>query len=146
MKFILAHAEARRRAIAAVSSAPDGYAVTVTEPTRNLEQNALLWVLLTAFSEQLLWPVNGSMVRLSPEDWKTLVTAAYRRESQRVAQGIDGGMVMLGMSTSKLGKREFAELIEFIQSVAADRGVELDREIAPSGIDAVRNFNVKEES
>jgi hypothetical protein len=126
--FVLAHPEARRRAMAAVANAPEGYAVAVTEPTRNLEQNALLWVLLTAFSEQLRWPVNGAMVRLSPEDWKTLLTAAYRRESQRVAQGIDGGMVMLGMSTSKLGKREFAELIEFIHSVAADRGVELERE------------------
>jgi hypothetical protein len=126
--FVLAHDQARSRAVDCVRNAPAGYSVEVCEPTRSGVQNSLLWVLLTAFSEQLRWPVNGSMVRLSPEDWKTLLTAAYRRESQRVAQGIDGGMVMLGMSTSKLGKREFAELIEFIHSVAADRGVELERE------------------
>jgi hypothetical protein len=33
---------------------------------------------------------------------------------------------MLGMKTSQMGKRQFAEFIEFLQSVAADRDVELD--------------------
>ena len=124
--FVLAHAEARRRAAAAVANAPDGWRVKVEPPARNLEQNALLWVLLTAFSEQLQWPVNGQMTHLSPEDWKDLLTAAYKRETQRVAMGIDGGMVMLGMRTSRMTKPQFAELIEFVYSVAAARGVELD--------------------
>jgi hypothetical protein len=125
-RFILAHAEARTRAMAAVATAPPGYVVTVQEPTRNLEQNALLWVLLQAFAEQLTWPVNGSMVKLTPEEWKDILSAAFKRESQRVAMGIDGGMVMLGLRTSQMGKRQFAEFIEFIQSVAVDRGVELE--------------------
>lgn len=123
--FVLAHLEARKRAAQAVAEAPDGYRVTVEPPKRNLEQNALLWVLLSAFADQLVWPVNGSMVKLEPEEWKDILTAAYRRETQRVAMGLDGGMVMLGMRTSKLNKRQFAELIEFVQSVAVDRGVEL---------------------
>jgi len=129
--FVLAHAEARRRAVAAVTNAPDGWRIKVEPPARNLEQNALLWVLLTAFSEQLQWPVNGQMTHLSPEDWKDLLTAAYKRETQRVAMGIDGGMVMLGMRTSRMTKPQFAELIEFIQAVAADRGVELG-EVEPA--------------
>lgn len=124
--FVMAHDEARRRAVAAVVEAPAGWRVTVEPPKRNTSQNALLWVLLSAFADQLEWPVNGRMVKLTADDWKDLLTAAYRRETQRVAMGIDGGMVMLGMRTSKLNKREFAELIEFIQSVAVDRGVELD--------------------
>ena len=128
MKFILAHHEARRRAVAAVAEAPEGYAVTIKAPTRNLEQNALLWVLLTAFAEQLVWPVNGAMVRLSPEEWKDVLTAAYRNEGQRIAAGLNGGMVMLGMRTSQLSKRQFAEFLEFVQSVAADRGVTLEPE------------------
>lgn len=104
--------------------------VTAHEETRNSDQNALMWVLLTAFSEQLEWPVNGRMVKLSPEEWKDLLSAAYKRESQRVAMGIDGGVVMLGLRTSKLGKREFAEFVDFIGSVAADRGVELEAQDA----------------
>lgn len=123
--FVLSHTEARRRAVACVAEAPEGYVVTVSEPARNSAQNALMWVLLQAFSEQLQWPVNGQMVYLTPEEWKDLLSAAYKRESQRVAMGLDGGMVMLGMRTSKMGKREFAEFIEFIQATATHRGVEL---------------------
>jgi hypothetical protein len=102
--------------------------LTAAEETRNSEQNALLWVLLTAFSDQLKWPVNGQMVKLSPEEWKDLLSAAYKRESQRIAMGIDGGMVMLGMRTSKMGKREFAEFIDFINATAALRGVQIEHE------------------
>lgn len=126
MRLILAHEEARRRAISAVTEAPAGYVVTVKEPTRNSEQNALLWVLLAAFSEQLVWPVNGQMTKLEPEAWKDILSAAYKREAQRVAMGIDGGMVMLGLRTSRLGKRQFAEFLDFVYSVAADRGVQLE--------------------
>lgn len=124
--FVLSHPEARRRAMSAVAEAPEGFVVTVQEPKRNSDQNALLWVLLTAFAEQLEWPVNGAMVKLAPEEWKDLLSAAYKRESQRVAMGIDGGMVMLGLRTSKMGKRQFAEFVEFIHATAAHRGVVFD--------------------
>ena len=124
--YRLVHAEARRRALDGVRDAPEGWVVTVGEPTRNLDQNALLWVLLGKFSEQLKWPVNGAMTQLDPEDWKSLMTAAFRQETSRIAMGLSGGVVMLGTRTSKMGKREFAEFVEFVQSVAADRGVNLD--------------------
>jgi hypothetical protein len=112
--------------MAAVADAPAGHVVTVAEPTRNLEQNALMWVLLGAFADQLVWPVNGQMVKLEAREWKDLLSAAFRQESVRVAMGLRGGMVMLGTRTSKMGKRQMAEFIEFIQSEAADRGVQLD--------------------
>ena len=123
MRFILAHDVARQRAAEAVKSAPDGYVVTLAEPTRNADQNALMWVYLQAFSDQLQWPVNGSMTRLTPEEWKEILSAAYRQYRPRVAAGLDGGMVMLGMRTSRMGKREFAEFMDFIQATAAVREV-----------------------
>ena len=124
--FHLAHVVARSRAMECVAHAPDGYIVTVQEPVRNLEQNALMWVLLQAFADQLEWPINGRMQKLAPEDWKDLLTAAFRREMQSVAPGLNGGMVLLGMRTSKFGKREFADFIEFMYATAADRGVVFD--------------------
>ncbi|MCA3159322.1 MAG: recombination protein NinB, partial [Burkholderiales bacterium] len=42
MMFRLVHQAARENAIEAIKQAPDGWVVRVTEPTRNLEQNALL--------------------------------------------------------------------------------------------------------
>ena len=115
----------RQRAIEAIRTAQDGFVVTLAEATRNLEQNAALWPCLQAFSDQLEWPVNGAMCKLSPAEWKTILSAAWRRESVRVAPGIDGGMVMLGERTSTLSKREFSELLEFVHATAADRSVTL---------------------
>jgi len=100
--------------------------VKIGESTRNLEQNALLWKLLECFSEQRQWVVNGEMVSLSSEDWKDLLTAAFRQET-RMAQGLDGGVVMLGGRTSKMGKKEFSEFIEFIYASGAQIGVVFER-------------------
>ena len=123
--LILAHEEARRRAIEAVREAPAGMIVQIKEPTRNLEQNAALWVLLQAFSEQLLWPVNGHMTKLTAEEFKDILSAAFKSETVRLAQGLNGGVVMLGARTSKMSKREFSEFLEFVHMVAAERGVEV---------------------
>lgn len=125
MKFQLVHDAARRRATAAVAAAPHGYVVHLKEPTRSLEQNARLWALLTRFSQQLQWPVNGAMQRLTPEEWKDILTAAFSNETQRVALGLNGGMVILGLRTSQMGKKRFGEFMEFIEATAAERGVDL---------------------
>jgi hypothetical protein len=117
-----AHPMSRRNAVQAVQAAPDGYAVSIGEQTRNLDQNAAMWPILDAFSEQLQWPVNGKMTTLTAEEWKDILSAAFRKE-QRVAMGLDGGFVMLGQRTSKFGKREFSEWLEFLHATAADRGV-----------------------
>jgi hypothetical protein len=124
-RFILAHTEARQRAIQAVKDVADGFSVVISPPTRNLEQNALLWKLLSAFSEQLEWPVNGKMVKLEPDEWKDILSAAFRQETARLAMGLNGGVVMLGLRTSKMSKREFSEFIEFIHSVASERQVKI---------------------
>lgn len=123
--FILAHAEARRRALQAVQEAPEGFKVVVQPPSRSLDQNSAMWPLLEAFSEQLEWPVNGRMVKMPPEDWKDVLSAAFRKEQARIAMGLDGGVVMLGLRTSKMSKREFSEFLEFLHAVAADRGVDV---------------------
>ncbi len=123
MIFRLAHAEARQRARDAIAQAPDGYVVTIKPPTRSLEQNAALWALLTEFSERLEWPVNGAMVRMTPEEWKDVLTAAFRQETARLAMGLTGGVVMLGSRTSKMDKRTFSEFLDFAQAVAAERMV-----------------------
>lgn len=123
--FILAHATARRNAVEAVQEAQEGYAVTVSEPTRNLDQNAAQWPILQAFADQLQWPINGKMEWMTPEEWKDVLTCAFKRESVRVAMGMDGGMVMLGQRTSKFSKREFGEWLEFLNATAVARDVDV---------------------
>ena len=121
--FRLVHAQARAGAIQAIKDAREGDICTIKPPTRNLDQNAALWPILEAFSEQLSWPVNGQMVKMDKESWKDLLTAAFKRETARLAMGLDGGVVMLGMRTSKMSKAEFSELLEFLHATAAARGV-----------------------
>lgn len=115
--FILSHAVARQNAAKAVSEAPDGMVVEIKEPTRNLEQNAKLWAMLSEVAQQVEWYGR----KLSAEDWKHVFTASLAK--QDVVPGIDGGFVVLGKSTSKMSKREFAELIELIYAFGAERGV-----------------------
>jgi hypothetical protein len=120
---MLVHPQARANAVVAVKQAPDGYAVTIREPNRTLDQNAAQWPILEAFSDQLMWPVNGQMVKMTAEEWKDVLTAAFQRETARLAMGLDGGVVMLGQRTSKFGKKKFGEWLEFLHAVAAQRGV-----------------------
>lgn len=123
--FKLVHAQARQGAVQAIKDAPDGFVVTVAEPTRSLDANAAMWVILQAFADQLQWPVNGAMVWMTAEEWKDVLSAAYKRESVKVAMGLDGGMVMLGSRTSKFSVREMGEFIEFLNATAAAREVDL---------------------
>ena len=101
------------------------WVLSLAPETRSQAQNRLMWPLLTAFSKQMQWPVNGQMVHMTPDDWKDVLTAAFRGESIRLAMGLDGGVVMLGQRTSKFTKAEFSEWIEFLYSTAAIRGVAL---------------------
>jgi hypothetical protein len=114
--YILAHPTARQRAIDAVRNAADGMVVTVAEPTRNLEQNAALWAILSEVSEHVVW--HGR--KLSPEDWKHIFTASLKRMD--VVPNLEGtGFVALGLSTSKMSKREFSDLLELVNAFAAER-------------------------
>ena len=122
-RFVLSHSDARRRAMACVADAPEGYVVTVQEPTRSTDQNSAQWPILEAFAEQLQWPVNGAMVNLSAEEWKDVLTSAFQGETVRLAMGLNGGVVMLGLRTSQMGKRRFSEWLDFLNATAALRGV-----------------------
>lgn len=116
--FILAHATARKMAAQCIADAPEGYTVTVAEPTRNLEQNARMWAMLADISRQVVW--HGR--KLSQEDWKHMFSSSLRRLD--VVPNIDGtGFVALGLSTSRMSKREMSDLIELMTAFGAERDV-----------------------
>ena len=114
---------AKKAACREVMAAPEGHVFTLGEPNRTLEQNAAQWPILEAFAQQLDWPINGQMTKITADDWKDILTCAFRNEQPRVAMGLSGGMVLLGQRTSKFGKREFSEWLEFLWATANERGV-----------------------
>lgn len=91
--------------------------VEVKEATRSTEQNARMWAMLSEVSNQVVW--HGR--KLTPEEWKHVFTASLKR--QDVVPGLDGGFVVLGQSTSKMGVREMGDLMELISAFGAQQGV-----------------------
>ena len=55
-----------------------------------------------------------------------MLTAAFQNQTARLAMGLDGGVVMLGLRTSEMLKDKFSEWLDFLNAVAADRGVILE--------------------
>jgi hypothetical protein len=115
--LILTGEVARKAACREILAAPEGFAVTIGEATRTNDQNAKLWPMLDEISQQVDWYGQN----LTKEEWKDIFSAALKK--QKAVPGLDGGFVVCGQSTSKMGKREFSDLIELINSFAAERGV-----------------------
>lgn len=82
-----------------------------------------MWAMLGDISKQVQWNVDGKLQLVDKESWKEILSAGLTK-TQRVAQGIDGGFVLLGSRTSKMGVKQMAELIEFIQWFGAEKGVD----------------------
>ena len=97
--------------------------VTLGRPRRNLNQNAMMWSLLTEISLQVNW--YGQY--LMPEDWKNICTASLRK--QQAVPGIDGGVVMIGASTSRMNKAQFSELIELILAFGSEHNVKFKQDV-----------------
>lgn len=111
--------------LASVLQGGHRWILTLKPETRSQAQNRLMWPILSEFSRQLEWPVDGRLTKMEADEWKDVLTAAFRGESVRLAMGLNGGVVLLGQRTSKFTKAQFSEWIEFLYSVAADRGVKL---------------------
>lgn len=100
--------------------------VEVKRATRSTEQNSMLWSILGDLSRQCEWAVDGQMVKLQPEDIKHILTAGLKRH-QRMARGIDGGLVILGQSTSRMTAAEMSELITLAHAYGDGQGVKWSR-------------------
>jgi len=121
--YILANPTARQNAIEAVKSAQDGFKVTVSEPTRSLDANALLHSLITELANQLQWAGKKRDVEI----WKRLLVAAWCRtkgEPIEILPAIDGnGVDIVPARTSKLSKKDCSDLIEYIYAYGAENGI-----------------------
>ena len=126
--FILAHDDARHLAMNAIKAAPQGFAVTISEPSRSIEQNARLWAMLHDVARQVDW--YGKC--LTPEDWKHVFSSSLRK--LEVVPNLEGnGFVALGLSTSRMSKRELGDLMTLIEAFGAERGVQWSEPATQSG-------------
>jgi len=121
--FRLVHPEARRRAMACVAEAPDGYVVTVQEPTRSTDQNAKFHALCGDIAR------SGAEWAGKPrtlQQWKVLLVSGHAvatKEGAEMVPGLEGEFVNLRESTAAMSKRRGASLIEYTLAFCALRGV-----------------------
>ncbi|WP_374290140.1 recombination protein NinB [Paenirhodobacter enshiensis] len=101
-----------------IDRAPDDAVVTVKEGTRNLDQNALMWALLSDISRAK--PEGRQWV---PETWKAAFMHSLGHQV-KFAEGLDGsGPFPVGFRTSRLSKRQMADLITVILEYGDRHGV-----------------------
>jgi hypothetical protein len=100
-----------------IDALPVDGVVTLKEATRNADQNALMWCLLSDISR-----AKPEGRRHTPEIWKALFMSACGHEVQ-FAQGLDGNPFPVGFRSSRLSVRQMADLITFIQAWGDERGV-----------------------
>lgn len=87
----------------------------MNDKPRSLDQNSLLHAVCGDVAKQKLWAGH----RLDAEGFKRLFVDAWARETSRtpgkVVPSLDGqSVVVLNISTRKLSKRDFAELMDWI--------------------------------
>ncbi len=134
MRFILAHAEARRRAMQAVAEAPQGYWVTVTEPRKSRDQEARYHAMLDDLAQQ--WNYLG--VKWSAEDMKRICVNGFKEDTKndpdlaecwrsmgemRPVPGMRGGLVILGEQTRRFPAKLASAFIEWLFALGAENGV-----------------------
>jgi len=100
--------------------------IEVRQETRSLAQNARLWAMLTDISKQVDWYGR----KLTPDEWKHVFSAALKK--QDVVPGIDGGIVVLGKSTSSMTKSEMSEMQTLMEAFGAEKDVRFS---APECVD-----------
>lgn len=118
-QFRLVSPSVRDAACKAVKDAPEGYVVTIAEPTRSIVQNARMWAMLKDIATQVQW--YG--LKLSSEDWKDVLSASLHREMRTVPNIGGDGLVVLGMRTSHMSVREMGEMIEFMMAFGSSKDV-----------------------
>ena len=76
-----------------------------------------MWALLRDISQQVVW--HGQ--KLDSESWKNIFSASV--QGQRSVPGLDGGFVVLGISTRNQSKAWFSDMFDVMEAFGADRGV-----------------------
>ena len=122
--LVLTGEPARRAAVRAIHEAFDGQVVTIADPTRKLEQNAKLHAMLTDVSRQVEY--HGS--KRTIEFWKGLFVSGWQiatGEKAEIVPGLEGEFINIRESTTTLGVRRMASLIEYVTAWAVSNGVRL---------------------
>lgn len=124
MRFTL-NDKSRRYVIGAIVDAPDGYEVEIRPKKRSLDANAKFHAMCSDF-ERCGATHNGRA--FTAEQWKFLLVSGHTVAAGLpldVVQGLEGEALNIRESTAKMTSQRMASLIEYVNAIAADKGVHL---------------------
>lgn len=131
--FRLVHDEARSRAKAAIESAPDGQIVTIDDPTKTRDQEAMYHAIFGEAAKHCKH-LNRTF---DSEGWKRLLVDQFRTDmlampdcdkevrddlltSVQMVPSLDGhSIVSIGLQTRKFKKKTASLLIEWLNAFMA---------------------------
>lgn len=126
--FILAHDTARKLAARLIAEAPEGTQVVFSDPTRNLDQNAMFHGLCHALSKSgLQWCGKPR----TSEQWKVLLVSGHTKATQGevdIIPGLEGEFVNIRESTALMSKKRASSLIEYSIAFCVTNGVDYEQE------------------
>ena len=114
---ILRKQEQRDLAKSMIDAAPIDAVVNVREATRNKDQNAKMWAMISDISR-----AKPEGRRHTPDDWKCLFMNACGFEVQFL-HGLDGDPFPSGFRSSRMTVRQMADMITFIYAYGDRHGV-----------------------
>lgn len=109
---------ARQRAHALIESAPDGFVMKLSEPTRTDEQNKALWGRIKDLREQI-----PGMAEFTPDDVKNRFMHALGCEMRFLPELDGGGMFPVGFRSSQLTVEQFGGLLTLLDEYGARHNV-----------------------
>lgn len=109
----------RARAADLIRKAPEGTRVEFKGSQRSLDQNNVMWGMLTDIARQKTH--NGR--RYTADQWKVIFMHACGREVQFIPSLDNSTFIPWGQSSSDLSKAEMVDLIEFLMAWGAQNDV-----------------------
>jgi hypothetical protein len=109
----------RQRAYACeqVAKAPEGWVVTLREPTRSLDQSARFHAMIDDLVAQ-----KPQGREYDKEEWKAAILKSLGREI-KILQDLDGDFFPVAPRSSKLTVREMSDAMEIMSAYGAQHGI-----------------------
>lgn len=122
VEIILANRNRREEAVGLVAKARPGSRVEIKGPQRTPDQNTKIHAMLGELAAQATWKGHT----YTPAQWKDLMTAGCAQallDSGEAIQGLEGGLLVFGRSTSDMSLSEASDLLTYMTMWGEEHGV-----------------------
>lgn len=131
--IILSGPTRRQLAASYCLNAPDKTTVEFREHKRTIPQNDKFHAMCADVARQVMWKdMFGRPLKMNQESWKRFFLRIYQQEALVVPNEEGTAFFDLGVSSRKLGKKEFIDLIEIVYAFGSRKGVKFKDEPAPA--------------